>query len=149
MRPMRGKAAAEALEWLGAEGQKNGLPFMVRMRNVPRGHPLRRPYPHLLVTTRNVESPGDSRLPSREQYAALEKYEERVLDALEEARLGILAFVRAHNGTVEHFLYVADPVDAAAFLIGRNVLLEDIALDAIEGDDWYEYDRTRAGLTFE
>ena len=138
---------AASLEWLGAKGEKDGCPFVVRMRNVPLEHPLRRSYPHLLVATRSFDSPGGSGLPSDEQYAALEKYEQ-VFDALEKAGLGILALIRTHGGATEHFLYVADAVDAAVFLVGRNVLREEIALDAIEGDDWYEYDRTRARLTF-
>ena len=123
-------------------------PFVVRMRNVQLEHPLRRSYPHLLVATRSFDSPDGSSLPSDEQYASLARYEEEVLDALKKARLGILAVIRTHSGTIEHVLYVADAVDAAVFLVGRNVLHEEIALDAIEGDGWYEYDRTRARLTF-
>jgi hypothetical protein len=140
--------SAASLEWLGAKGEKDGCPFVVRMRNVPLEHPLRRSYPHLLVAMRSFDSPDRSGLPSDEQYASLEKYEQQVLDALEKARLGILALIRTHNGTIEYVLYVADPVDTAVFLVGRNVLRQEIALDAIEGDDWYEYDRTRARLTF-
>jgi hypothetical protein len=139
---------AASFPWLGAKGEKDGRPFLVRMRNVPLGHPLRRSYPHLLVATRSFDSPDGSGLPSDEQYASLEKYEEQGLDALEKAGLGILAIVRTHSGTIEHVLYVADAVDAAVFLLSRNVLREEIALDAIEGDDWYEYERTRARLTF-
>ena len=139
---------AASLEWLGAKGEKDGRPLVVRMRNVPLEHPLRRSYPHLLVAMRSFDSPDGSGLPSDEQYASLAKYEEQVLDALEKAGLGILAIIRTHSGTIEHVLYVADAVDAAVFLVGRNVLHEEIALDAIEGDGWYEYDRTRARLTF-
>jgi hypothetical protein len=138
---------AASFPWLLARGEKDGRPFVVRMRNVPREHPLRRSYPHLLVATRSFDAPGASGLPSDEQYASLERYEEQVLDALEKAGLGILAMIRTHGATVEHVLYVADPVDAAVFLVGRNVLREEIALDAIEGDAWYEYDRTRASST--
>ena len=138
---------AASLEWLGAKGAKDGRSFVVRVRNVPREHALRRSYPHLLVATRSFDSPDGSGLPSDEQHAALEKYEQ-VFDALEKAGLGILAIIRTHGDTIEHFLYVADAVDAAVFLVGRNELREEIALDAIEGDDWYEYDRTRARLTF-
>jgi hypothetical protein len=138
---------AASLEWLEAKEAKDGRSFVVRVRNVPREHALRRSYPHLLVATRSFDSPGGYGLLSDEQYAALAKYEQ-VFDALEKAGLGILALIRTHGATIEYFLYVTDAVDAAVFLVGRNVLREEIALDAIEGDDWYEYDRRRARLTF-
>jgi uncharacterized protein DUF695 len=138
---------AASFPWLGAKGENDGRPFVVRMRNVPLGHPLRPSYRHLLVATRSFDSPDGSGLPSDEQYASLAKYEEQVL-ALEKAGLGILAMIRTYSGTIEYVLYVADAVDAAVFLVGKNVQREEIALDAIEGDDWYEYDRTRARLRF-
>jgi hypothetical protein len=130
----------EPLEWLGAEGEKNGLPVLMRMRAVPLDHAVRGRYPHLLVTTWKFPSHDGSGLPSDADYAAVGEFEASVLDRLEEKKLGVTAIVVTHAGVVEHVLYVAN-VERARTFVGNSGVLDRLRMSALEGDAWKEYDR--------
>ena len=131
--------------WAGAIGEIDGLPLMMRVREVPKRAQVRKLFPHLVVITYAFETRSATGLPSKREYTRLEKFEAATFDALEAASGGLLVLVRTHRRQVEYYEYVAS-VARAVKKIDHSALAGPISLAAAKNDRWKEYDRAWSQL---
>jgi hypothetical protein len=129
-----------AWTWFTSEGFINGKPSLYRGRQIPPqliGDPS---LPKLCVIDYSFPMTDDGGLPTTNQYAEIGEFERRFIDKLEAAQVGILAFVRTHNGNVRYFTYVSSAETAAQILTDMELCSpQPIELAAKDDPDWNEY----------
>jgi hypothetical protein len=132
--------------WIGAEGEEEGRPVLVRVRDISLEAIPEDEFPHLLSSTwRFGEDRDGSGLPSAKQYAELERFE-LVFDKMEEDGSGVLAIVRTHAGSVEHVAFVRDVEEGIAAIRAARPKRGDFELAASPDNRWDEYRAARDAL---
>lgn len=101
-------------EWLGIEGTREDKPLLARLRKLANNKAQRSALPHLFLIEWPYPLDNDTELPSKSVYKQLSRFEQQVLDALEDEDEGKLFFVETSGGRVTYHLYCKDPEAAAA-----------------------------------
>ena len=87
--------------WFGAEGERDGMPAIIRGRDALEPPVGLASHPNLLRITWEFEPEGPSGLPSPTLQQRMMAFEEAIMDPLEEEPLCIFYFVYLHDGTKE------------------------------------------------
>ncbi|MFZ5566560.1 MAG: DUF695 domain-containing protein [Pseudomonadota bacterium] len=131
--------SADVDEWVNAEGQAEGRLSLLRLR--PRlksflGDPR---YSRLLCITWSYSDDGEDGMPSDDELDAMRPLEDRLVNALESAQVGTLAFVLTHHGVREWNFYVSGSADLGAVINDALADLPRMPIElAIEDDaNWH------------
>ena len=120
--------------WTVAEGERDGLPSLLRFRPGLReflGDP--RFSRHLQVTWSCKRS--NTGLPSDEEIEAMQSMEDNLIEAFEEADAGVLAFVSTHGGTRSWNFYVAESADLGGIINNAFAELPSLPIELVIEDD--------------
>ncbi|MEI7933384.1 MAG: DUF695 domain-containing protein [Alphaproteobacteria bacterium] len=132
--------------WVGAEGERDGKPFIVRARRFEPGAEPMAPLPVLLVIDVTYECFDETRLPFREQYEQADIFEHTIFDALEQRGQLKFVFAETGDGKIRYFTYVRDAEGVVAFL--KQKVSQALPVEIFSGSDpqWDEYKRRMAAL---
>lgn len=133
-------------EWLGIEGTREDKPLLARLRKLANNKAQRSALPQLFFIEWSYPIDNDTELPSRSVYKQLSRFEERVLDGLEQDGEGVLFFVETCGGKVTYHLYVKDPDPVAERV--NNAVPADVELELSSRPDpnWDDYRAIRKAL---
>jgi len=132
--------------WVGAEGERDGKPFIVRARRFEPGAEPKAGLPVLLVIDVTYECFDDTRLPFKEQYDEADFFEQTIFDALEQRGQLKFVFAETGDGKIRYFSYVRDPEAVVGFL--KQKVNQALPVEIFSGADpeWAEYKRRLAAL---
>ena len=134
--------SANSDAWTIAEGERDGLPSLLRFRPGLKkclGDPR---FSRLLQITWTCQR-SNTGMPSPEESDAMQPMEDHLVEALEESDAGVLAFVLTHGGTRLWNFYVAESADLKGLINHALADLPRLPIElAIEDDpEWSELAR--------
>lgn len=133
--------------WVGAEGERNGVPILIRARRFDSDGVGVAGLVYLFVITYRYESSDGTGLPSNSQYQLIARFEEAVVDAIEVQQIGISTIIRTCAGTVRYYCYVSN-VEKADLIVDAGLKEVDIVETTCKNDAlWSEYHRLRQMIT--
>ena len=126
-------------EWLGIEGTRGDKPLLARLRKLANTKAQRGALSHLFLIEWPYPLDNDTELPSKSVYKQLSRFEEQVLDALEDDAEGKLFFVETSGGTVTYHLYCRDPEVAAERVNDAVPAKIELQLSSRPDPNWDDY----------
>lgn len=128
------------MSWSIAEGKYQGRPVIIRFRNFSQAFPRAR-YPRRLNVFWKFANPMENDLPSPEDSARAEAFENRLVEAVETDDHSILSIVLTGKGLRE---YVFHTSNANEFLQRLTAMPQEkdrypIEINSFEDEDW-KYD---------
>ncbi len=102
--------------------------------------------PFIFVISYPYEVTDSTGLPTSVQYELLEEFERGYLDSIESLKLGIVAFIQTHDGTVRYFLYVSSVEAVSELLTDTGTQSLSLQLAAESDPDWSEYRAFMQGM---
>jgi hypothetical protein len=125
--------------WTIAEGERDGLPSLLRFRpNLKKclGDPR---FSRRLQVTWTCQR-SNTGMPSPEESDSMKPMEDRLVEALEESDAGVLAFVFTQGGTRTWNFYVAESADLGGLINHALADLPPLPIElSIEDDpEWSE-----------
>jgi hypothetical protein len=138
---MKSKQIANILKkdnWALAEGVHEDKPLVIRFRPDLRMVTDFRGYPLLLEIAWPFDSPDESGLPCEEEVAAMDQFEERILDAYECDAHAVLTAVITTNGARQWFFYTSDADECGQRLadMPQEEELYPVELTAEDDPNW-------------
>lgn len=128
--------------WVGAEGEYDGHPCLIRFRRIPKDFP-RAKYPHHINITWRMSETHESGLPTEQEFDQTATFENRLVEAVEPDEHSILVAVLTCNGEKEFVFQTADPPGFMERL--TNMPQENerypISLERYDDPDWVYFDR--------
>lgn len=121
------------LECFNAERTTNGMRIMLRGRRLHRTQYAGDAYPIVITIEHAYEKTREDGLPSKEQHAAYGEWIFPVIDAIEDARVGIHVFADTNDGLVREWFYVSE-IKIAAKLIKQHAA-EGFVYELMYDDD--------------
>ena len=125
--------------WFTAEGEEGGKPAMFRGRQIPVEFIGDSALPHLFVIALAFDVVDFTGLPTEAQYKTIKDFESLYVDQVEDARIGIVAFIKTCNGVVQYFLYVSDEDAVSSLFVARSAADLRVELAAAYDPEWREY----------
>lgn len=129
--------------WTVAQGEDNGMPILLRIRNPAPSYASKRKFVQMLAISWPYESPGDHGMPNEEVLESMTQLEELLVPAFEDAKQGFLSVVVTGNGVREWQLYTTD-VESAGLLINETLADYDpfpIQISVEEDPEWEAYEQ--------
>jgi hypothetical protein len=139
MTPSNPKEVLAADRWAMAEGDAAAGPSIIRYREPVLGPEQTEGYPRCLRIVWGYAAEGSGAMPSADTTAALQAFEDRVVDALEQDALAVLTAVLTFDGARQWVFYTAD-VPACGQRIEALPQERDpypIELDAFDDPGWH------------
>jgi hypothetical protein len=133
--------------WIVAEGEADGLPLIVRMREAPPPGVDTQQYPHLVTVCWTFDGSDTGGLPGSKLLNRMSELEDR-LDALEGADLGYMMVSLTGSGQKTWLWYVRNIevyMEKLNEAIGRAPVPYPIELEAAEDPGWESFQTIRNG----
>lgn len=132
--------SAASDSWTVSEGSYAGQPTQIRHRSglaAYVGHP---DYPRRLTITWEYEAAEEfGALPSPQLLEQMHAFEEKLSDAFDENRDGIIAFIFTCNGTREWHFYIQD-VEVIGDILNRTLETGlPISIEVEDDAEWSEF----------
>jgi len=132
--------SAEVDAWTTAEGRKSGRPMLLRFRPGLKSFLGDPRFSRRLQITWVFGDHNSSGMPSGEDSEAMGPLEDRLVEALEAEKAGILAFVHTYGGTRQWHFYISESADLGAVI--NDALAElprlPISLEVEDDPEWRE-----------
>jgi Family of unknown function (DUF695) len=97
----------DSLGWVGAEGDYDGRPLLIRLREFPEEFPTSK-YPERLNITWTMSEVEQNGLPTEREFSRLASFEDRLIDAVEPDGQSILVGALTCNAEKEFILQTAN-----------------------------------------
>ena len=132
--------------WFTAEQLVGDKPLMFRGRQIPDKFIGDSSLSNLLVISLSFDVTESTGLPSPAHYKMIDDLERQHFDPLEVAQLGIIAFIKTHDGLVQYFVYVSNVDAASDALEGISIASGHVELATAHDPNWNEYKAFLRGM---
>jgi len=137
----------DEIPWSIAEGTHEGMPVITRFRNFDSSFSRSR-YPQRLNIFWKFSNPTDNGLPSPEDSARAETFEDRLVEAVETDNQSILSIVLTGKGRREYVFHTSNTKE---FLQRLTAMPQEeerypIEIDSSEDVDWEYVDSVLEGI---
>lgn len=134
--------------WTAAEGENDGVPFLLRFRPNLQAFIATKKYNERLILLWNYDSNNNSLMPDEKEMELMEKVENSLVEILENDLQAILSFVYLGHNQKEWHWYSSDIAETGKRL--NNALSEfdvlPIELSSENDPEWNEYNAVVDGV---
>ena len=132
-----GRMSFDSLTWVVAEGDYDGRPVLIRLRELPKEFPASK-YPDRLNVTWTMSEVDENGLPTENEFSRLSDFEDRLIDAVEPDEQSILVGALTCNAEKE---FIFQTANASEFLKRLTNMPQEkdrypIKIERYEDPDW-------------
>jgi hypothetical protein len=137
----------DSIPWVGADGDYNGRPLLMRLRQFAKEFPASK-YPQRLNVTWTMSEPDENGLPTDEEFHRLAAFENRLVEAVEPDEQSILLGALTCNGEKEFIFQTADPSEFLKRLTDMPQETEryPIIIEKYDDPDWDYFEAVMSQL---
>lgn len=127
--------------WTGAEAENDGQPLLIRLRPNLADFDGRPAFAQKLLIRWKYGNDGESGMPDSEQSDDMRTWEDSLVRALEQIRVGILAYVFTYQGVREWHIYFSsmDGLQEALDIAVAGLPQMPLHMEVSDDAEWSEY----------
>lgn len=123
--------------WVGVEAKRDGFPVLMRIRRLEPDLSLCT----LFVVTWSYPNDHASQMPSQGFYSMIERFENDVIDKIEQAGLAVFVVSETGLGNTRYYFYT-NSIESLTFKLDQGIPAnEKVEFASTLDKEWHEYDR--------